>query len=258
MLHHHLVAMRGATAFINDSEELARINTLLAAGLTGQEADEMRKQVVRLEDALARNPVGELIEAGLMPSIVEDVAADDDPYSYKSALVNKVDRLAAKANDKVVAGARVAYMAHDTKLYKGLSRATQLSDFVARYTLYQHLTSKSVGKSKEDAIHEASEAFVNYDIPMHRSLQYMDDMGLMMFTKYFMRIQRVLLKTAREHPARMLGLAALNSLYDLGPIVLDSSAVFRVGNNPFSAGPVTLLQSLDDLATVSASMSLLK
>jgi hypothetical protein len=259
MLHHHLVAMRGATAYINDSEELSRLNILLSAGLSGDEAEAVRKQIIRLEDSLARNPVGELIEAGLMPSIVEDVAADDDPYSYKSALVRKVDGVASKMNDKVVAGARIAYMAHDTKLYKGLSRATQLSDFVARYTLYQHLTSKKNGAlTKADAIHEASEAFVNYDIPMHRALQYMDDMGLMMFTKYFMRIQRVLMKTARENPGRMLSMAVFNSFYDIGPIVLDSSAVFHVGNNPFNAGPLTLMTSLDDLATITAPMSLVK
>jgi hypothetical protein len=259
MLHHHLVAMRGASTYINDTEELDRLQTLLAAGVTGPEAQAMQNQVIRLQDALARNPVGELIEAGLMPSIVEDVAADDDPYSYKSALVRKMDGVSSKLNPNVVAGARVAYMAHDTKLYKGLSRATQLSDFVARYTLYQHLISrKSKPLTREAAIQEASDAFVNYDIPMHRVLQYMDDMGLMMFTKYFMRIQRVLLKTAREHPARIMGLAALNAYYDLGPIVLDSSAVFRVGNNPFNTGPLTFLQSLDDLATVNASMSIVK
>lgn len=259
MLHHHLVAMRGATAYLNDSEELSRLQLLVESGMGGAEEEAMRKQIVRLEDALARNPVGELIEAGLMPSIVEDVAADDDPYSYKSALVRKVDKQAQHLNKHVVAGARVAYMAHDTKLYQGLSRATQLSDFVARYTLYQHLISqKKDALGKEDAVQAASEAFVNYDIPMHRAMQYMDDMGLMMFTKYFLRIQRVIQKMIKEHPARVLGLAAFNGFHDLGPIVLDSSAVFRIGNNPFSTGPLTLLESLDELATVTAPMALIK
>jgi len=42
--------------------------------------------------------------------------------------------------------------------------------------------------SEADAIQQASDDFVNYDIPMHRGMQYLDDMGIFMFSKYYLRI----------------------------------------------------------------------
>ena len=221
--------------------------------------EEMRREIVMLRDAIDRNPVRELIEAGLMPTIVEDVAADNDPYSYKSEFVRRTEGLTDRLNPKIRSAAKMVYMSKDTQLYQFLSNTTRLSDFVARYTLYQHLTNrKSNPLSKEQAIQEASDAFVNYDIPLHRGMQYMDDMGLIMFTKYFLRIQRVLLKLARENPARVLGTLALSNVMDLGPIVLESSLMTRIGNNPFDVGAFNYPGVLDELATVSAAAAVVK
>lgn len=258
-LHHHLVAMKGATAYQRDSTELARLQTLRDTGYPYVDPAEVDRQILRLEDAIARNPVKELIDAGLMPTIVEDIAADDDIYSYKSAFVRRMDRYTSKLNPQVLNVAKTVYMAHDTKMYQGLTRITQLSDFVARYTLYQHLTTRKIDPlSKADAVQEASEAFVNYDIPMHRGLQYTDDMGVTMFTKYFLRIQRVLLKLARDNPARVFLTILLNNYLELGPIVLDSSAVAKIGNNPLHLGALQFPGALDELGTVSAGLALVK
>ena len=54
-----------------------------------------------LEDALAKNPVRELIEAGMMPTIVEDLD-QEDIYSYKSRTQKKVESFTAKINPHVV------------------------------------------------------------------------------------------------------------------------------------------------------------
>lgn len=259
MLHHHLVAMKGATAYQRDSERLVQLQTVLKVGYNANDAQQIQDEIVRLKDSIARNPVRELIEAGLMPTIVEDVAAEEDIYSYKSALARKAERFTNKLNPTIKAVGRVAYMSHDTKMYQSLSRITQLSDFVARYTLYQHLTIRSNNPlSQADAIQEASDAFVNYDIPMHRGIQFTDDMGFTPFTKYFLRIQRVLLKLARENPARVLMAIGLNSYMDLGPIVLESSFTHHIGNNPLRSGAFQFPGALDDLATVNAAMAVLK
>jgi hypothetical protein len=259
IVQHHLVALKGATAYQIDTAELAQLQAQIDTGYTLGNEDEIKRRVVRLKDALARNPVKELIDAGLMPTIVEDIAADEDPFSYKSAFVRKTEGIANKIHPKVLAAGRVVYMAHDTKMYQGLSRITQLSDFVARYTLYQHMVSRKTNPlDKETAIQEASDAFVNYDIPMHRGMQYTDDMGLTMFTKYFMRIQRVLLKVARENPARVMTTLLLGNFMDLGPIVLDGSGLTRIGNNPLEWGAFQLPGTLDELATLNSAMALIK
>jgi hypothetical protein len=259
MMQHHLVAMKGATAYQRDSDRLAELETVLEVGYSANDEKKIRDEIVRLKDSLARNPVRELIEAGLMPTIVEDVAAEEDIYSYKSALARKTERFTQKLNPNILAAGRFVYMSHDTKMYQSLSRITQLSDFVARYTLYQHLTTRSNNPlSQADAIQEASDAFVNYDIPMHRGIQFTDDMGFTPFTKYFLRIQRVLLKLARENPARVLMAIGLNSYMDLGPIVLDSSFTQKIGNDLVKSGAFQFPGALDELATVNAAMALMK
>lgn len=259
-IREHLpVALKSATAYMADMEELRELENQLETGYTlGNEA-EIERKIIRLRDAIARNPARELIEAGLMPSIVEDVGEAEDPFSYKTEFARKTEGVTDKLNPKVKEAAKFVYMTRDGKLYKALHQATQISDFVARYTMYQHLVSREQKPlSKTAAIQEVSEAFVNYDMAMHRNIQFMDDMGFMMFTKYFLRMQKVLLKMGRENPARVLALAAADGYLNLGSIVLDSSALAKIGNNPFGVGAFGFPGALDDLATVKAAMALVK
>lgn len=254
-----LTAFRGATAYQHDNAELQKLRTDLEIGRTlGQDA-QMKRRILVLEDAIARNPVSKLIDAGLMPTIVEDLAAEEDTYSYKSALTRKVDGLTSKMNPTAVRLARNMYMAHDTKMYQGLSHITQLSDFVARYALYQHQTTRKKNPlTEKEAILRASEAFVNYDIPMHRAMQYSDDMGFTMFTKYFLYIQREIWRAGREHPARLYSMMLLNNYMSLGPIVLESSMLSKFGNDPFRSGALGFPGSLDRLMTVKAALAIVK
>jgi hypothetical protein len=259
LVNNHLVALRGATAYRKDSERLAQLKLTRDADYIKGDVKELNDEITRLEDAIARNPVKEMIDAGLMPSIVEDIAASDDIYGYRSKFVRDVDALTARLHPAIKAGAKQVYMAHDTKMYQGLSRITQLSDFVARYTLYQHLTTRKKNPlSKKDAIQQASEAFVNYDIPMHPLLQYLDDMGIIPFMKYFLRIQKVLIRLMKENPARVLGTMLLGNLFNVGETVLDSSALHKVGNNPLTTGAFRFFNTIDELATVSGAMAVFK
>lgn len=258
MAHHHLVALKGATAYMKDSEDLERLRTQLAAGQAKGNEAQVRREILKLEDAIARNPVTELVNAGLMPTIVEDLG-NEDQYSYKSALFKKTAAITDQINPTVLKTVRTAYLAHDTALYQVLSRVTQLSDFVARYTLYQHLIHRAADPlTKEQALLRASDAFVNYDAPMQRTLQYSDDMGFTYFTKYFLRMQRVLLKIEQENPARVLSLIALNQFMNTGPNVLDTSALKHLGNNPFELGAFKMLPAMADLPSVVAPMALLQ
>jgi hypothetical protein len=256
---HQLVAIKGAMAYQEDSRKLMELQTKLELGYTQGKDAQMRDQVVELRDRIDRNPVKKLIDAGLMPTIVEDVAADEDIYSYKTLLQRKTEGITNRVPEGLKTVGRNVFMTRDTKAYQFLSKTTQLSDFVARYALYQHLTTRAENPlTHEDAIQEASDSFVNYDVPMHRTLQYTDDMGFTPFSKYFLRIQRVLVDTLRENPARVLGLAALGQLVDLGPIVLDSSWIHHFGNNPFRSGALQGFGVIDELPAVAASMALIK
>ena len=258
ILYHHLVALRSASAYQRDMDELGQLKLQRNSGYTQGNDKEIASRIARLENSIDRNPIKELVDSGLMPTIVEDVSLEEDLYSYPSQFAQSVSKYTDKLNPKVKSLAKTLYMSKDTKMYQGLSRVTQLSDFVARYTLYQHNTTKRNPMTKEKAIQDASDSFVNYDIPMHKALQYLDDMGILPFTKYFLRIQKVLLTLMREKPGRVLAVLAMEQYIDLGSTVLDGSVWGRLGNNPFGAGAFKYFTVLDDLATVNATMSLIK
>jgi hypothetical protein len=259
MAKHHKTATVAAKDWMRDQAELFKLQADLASGYSTQTPAALKKQIAVVQDNLARNPVKELMEAGLMPTIVEDVTIEDSPYTYKAILARKVDKLAANFNPAVLKAAKQVYIARDTTMYKTMSEIAQLSDFVARYTLYTHLTTRAVDPmSKEDAIQRASDFFINYDIPQHRTVQYLDDTGLTPFMKYFIRIQRVIIALVKENPTRVLALMALDGLLDGPATVMDSSILANVGDNPVRFGALGYVGTLGDLATVNAAASIFR
>jgi hypothetical protein len=251
MARYHRIALKGVSNYRQDSAALIELETQLAAGYIKSSRQEMEREIIRLKDALEHNPVKELIDAGLMPSIVEDVSPDDDMYSYKSRLVHYVDDHSSKLNKHVLSAAKTVYMAKDTQMYKALRHATQLSDFVARYALYAHkMSRKDNPMSKDEALQLASDSFVNYDLPSHRKLQYMNDMGFVMFTKYYLRIQKVIAHLYAENPGRALALLVTDHFFSSAPMLTDSGFTHKLGNNPFSLGALEYPGVLDELATI--------
>ena len=250
--------LRAVMDYQRDRNALEQIKLQLE---TQSAAGNMSKLVAernRLEDAIARNPAKELIDAGLLPTIVDDVSLEDDPYSYRSNLTKWAEEKTSGLNKHVVKAGRFIYMSKDTVLYQFLSKSTQYSDFVARYALYKHETSKKNAVPKEEALYNVSESFVNYDIPMPKTLQYLDDHGMMNFIKYFFSIQRVLVKLVKDKPIGVINMIALNNMLGDFPILTDSSALVRIGNNPFGAGALGYPLALPDLMTVELGTGMFK
>ena len=188
-----------------------------------------------LESELEANIVAPLMDAGQYSTMVEDLEREPDRYGYRTRMENRIDTvLGGKINNPLVKGARTAgsflLMTNDTTLYKLMNKATIMSDFTSRYALYKHEMEKEISpKSKEEAIKYARHAFVNYDVPTHKSLQYLNDMGLLLFTKYYLRIQAVIFQMARENPGRFALLATTGGAFGM-PTILDASML--AGNNP--------------------------
>ena len=259
MARYHRSALKGVSSYRADSAALIELETKLAAGYITTSRGEMAREIARLKDSLAANPVKELIDAGLMPSIVEDVSPDDDMYSYKSRLVHYVEGHTNNLNKHVLGAAKTVYMAKDTKMYKALHHATQLSDFVARYALYAHVTTRKTDPmSKEDAIQLASDSFVNYDLPSHRKLQYMNDMGFVMFTKYYLRIQKVIGHLYAENPGRAMALLATDYFFSSAPILTESGFTHHMGRNPFTLGALNYPGVLDELGTIKLGAAVIR
>lgn len=254
IIKQHRIAYAGALNYKKDSAELFNLKHQLEVGMTKGTVTETERRIKILEDSIARNPVKPLIDAGLMPTIVEDVDADDDIYSYKSRFVRGTEEFTNSLNKEVVNVGKEVLMTEDSTIYKGMSYATQVSDFLARYTLYQHQISKKDPMTHNEAIQQASDAFINYDIPTHRTVQYANDSGFVMFTKYYLRIQKMLQFMYRNHPGRIMAILAAENILGAQPTVLDSSMFVRMGN-PFDIGAFNYPESLSQLTTVKLLMS---
>ena len=254
-----LTALRGAMDYERDRAALAHLKALQQAGYAPTDVALIQAQIVELEDAIARNPVKSLIDAGLMPTIVEDISTEDDPYSYKSHFNKWMDSKIGGLNPAIKNVGKWALMAHDTPIYRVMAKATQYSDFVARYALYKHLTENQAKPlSHDDAVFEASETFVNYDIPLPKHVQYLDDMGLAPFIKYFLSIQRVLARTLKDDPLRVLSTIAMGHFLGGLPMPTDSSFLTRIGHNPFDVGAFGLPKAVSETMAIQAGMALIK
>ena len=254
----HAIGMKGALSYRADNKRLIQLERALQIGYVPEGSQSVLNEIAEVKDRMARNPVKVLIDAGLMPTIVEDVEADDSQYSYASRLTRFADQYTGWIPQLAKDAGKQVFMTHDTSTYKFLSQTTQLSDFVARYTMYDYLTTRNIDPlSSADALKTAEDSFVNYDLPAHRSMQFMNDMGIVWFTKYYMRIQKTIMRLVKERPARVLALAAANHYVAGLQSILDSSWLNHVGGNPFSTGALNFPGSLDELPMVNGLMELL-
>jgi hypothetical protein len=94
--------------------------------------------------------------------------------------------------------------------FQAAIQATQYGDFVARYIKFKHDTEVK-GKPEAEAIHDALAFFIYYDIPQNRYLQFMNDMGPIMFTKFFLRIQSIVARMYTQNPVGAFGVLGLQA-----------------------------------------------
>lgn len=201
-----VVSLRAGMQHRKDNALLIAAQQKLYAGV-GNKA-ELEQEVMRLSQAVASNPLAEFINEGMLPSIVDDVALNaEDDYGFKSAIERKFDKQINKIPKTLRTVGSWLMVSPKTPLYEFLNNTTQLSDFTAKYVMYKYYAQSAptnTRTSHDEAIKLASENFVNYDMPTSKGLQYLNDTGIVMFTKYNLRIQRALFKLLQRKPARAL------------------------------------------------------
>lgn len=195
---------------------------------------QMESLINETQDRLNANPLAKFIQAGMMPTIVEDVQPDADGYTYGSKIRKKFNEVSAHLPASAVTAARWAVIDKGTAPHKFLSDAAQFSDFAAKYALYKHLTEHARDRlSHTEALQRASDAFVNYDIPATATRQYLDDMGITMFTKYRIRIQRAMFYLMDKRPASVMAHMAITGQFTHAPDAMEPLFARNLGN-PFS------------------------
>lgn len=256
---YHKMAFDGARDYQEASEELFTLQTQLDTGYNVKDRRAMEQRVLILKDSIARNPVTVLMDAGLMPTIARDVDLNEELYAYDSGFVKNIKTNVEALNPTVRNIGKQIYMTKDTKHYKVLADLTQLSDFVARYTLYQHLTTKAQDPmTEQQALRAAAEVFVNYDIPLPKSIQYLDDMGILPFNKYFLSMQRVVVNLVREHPVNSIMDLLAGNFLNMSSFLMDTSILARSPHNPFTVGPFRFAQAVEKILPIKYGLSLFR
>jgi hypothetical protein len=126
---------------------------------------------------------------------------------------------------------------------------TAKSDFVARYSQYvfnkdklikkeekrlkRKLSGKEVEKIEQKVLRDVRDTFINYVKPDDPFMQYMNDIGLFLFTKYAIRITRVARNLITKHPIRLsaalLAQETMESTVGYNPSDIIQSSIFTKG-----------------------------
>jgi hypothetical protein len=126
-----------------------------------------------------------------------------------------------------------------SNLFEAAMTATAYSDFTARFVKLQYDTQER-GVDHYGAIQDALDMFIYYDAPDNKYLQYANDHGFAMFTKFYMRIQQIIGRTMARHPLSMAAVFAAQQVLPDG-VMQDNIIEYFVDPekalNRFHPGP---------------------
>lgn len=186
------------------------------------ELERLEAEKKSLEDSSKRLSIHDLVEAGEF-SPISDGLSEFDAAISTGTWAEKIDELANKVPERMGTLARYAVVSQSTALYKGLSRAVNYGDFLARSVLYDHYRGKGV--SKEEALKRVRSEFVAYNILPGSVRSYADSLGMTPFWTYKIRMVSVAMNMLKTDPLRVLMLNAGSGFLPDVPGVNLGSAV---------------------------------
>jgi hypothetical protein len=220
--------------FLSDSRALLKLETKLKAGtITKEESRELKMYRNRVETSTVKDLID---NEGMYTQILEEFDSReelDNGNVVSTYFHNKLKGYPSFIRN----GTSMLFLDNRTGYFKFMNRSTQYSDFIARYAQYN--LSKRKGMGHREAVDLARSAFVNYAAPNSPLIEWANQMGIVMFTKYFTRIQRFIGESVREHPVRVaVGLLTLGAVAPGVPTPWDASVldkdIFSVVQNPIN------------------------
>lgn len=216
-------------------EALIEAQAMLAK--TGDE--KYSREISRIKNDIESMAIYPLVKYGLYTQILEEVERDT---TSNNKIVDFFDRKLERMPEIIQDGVQWAYMTDKTKAFQVIQSVTAKSDFVARYAQYKSvmkrqtkqlerkkgkkLSKEEFSKLEKDVLRDIKDAYINYTRPDHPILQYLNDMGFVLFTKYALRIQRIALNLLSGHPIRAAAALAGQELM-FQSVGVDPSDVFE-------------------------------
>ena len=117
-----------------------------------------------------------------------------------SELTKISDRLSKIRKDEdVVAYAAQFINAPQSEAVRFGANVTDLSDVLAKETYYRHLVEEE-GMASEDAKIKVLDSFPNYTENLPMAVQQASDVGILMFPSFWLRIQKIIYRMAKDKP----------------------------------------------------------
>lgn len=227
ILQDSIFAWRNSNRYTKTQAKVNDLNTRLLGLTNKQEIGLIKRELKTLQRELENNPMHEFMQLGLIGTIVEDLTNQDN--KYKTPIQESTDKYLNKIPKLIRSTFSNLTIDKGTLLHSFLSDATQFSDLSAKYVLTKHNMDK--GMDISNAIYESQINFINYGMPTNQLLDYMNRMGFMMFTKFFLRFQQVMLKLFNKMP--VTSLAQHYAIEQLGGQGIYEPFIFNRFGNPF-------------------------
>jgi hypothetical protein len=190
--------MREVRAF-NELQRQVMALRIQIAGTTDQvEKERLRTLQTGKLNSIKRLSIYPLIEAGELSDLPEGLD-EQISHSYLGDLAGWMDKhLKEKIHPKAPKVLANAIFAKDSTLHDALSKAIQAGDFLARYTIYQHMIEQ--GASVENARDTVRDELVSYQTNPGRLRAGLETYGMIYWSQFTLRAQSVLLNRFRKNP----------------------------------------------------------
>lgn len=169
--------------------------------ITAESRQERQKLENRLENNLQRiktMSIYPMIKAGELSSLA-DVGDEYNDSIFTGKWADKINEEVAKIPEPIVKAGKWLSVSKDTGLYKLMEKATIYGDFIAKSIYFDRLLGDGV--KLENAQRMAMEEFVNYDMMAGRTREYLENMGIIWFYNYKLRISKIAMDIFLHNPA---------------------------------------------------------
>lgn len=136
------------------------------------------------------------------------------------------ERLAKIRTDKDVKAYAAQFInAPQSEAVRFGANITDLSDVLAKETYYRHLV-ENEGMSDSDARVKVLDSFPNYIENMPLAIQQASDVGILMFPSFWMRIQKVIYRMAKDRPVSLATEEAIDTYFNTNvDTIVDANIV---------------------------------
>ncbi len=232
--------IKGIMALTEYQRVSKRLSELVIKGQSGTMTKAEEDESKRLQNELEKNSARPLMIKGLYSHAAEDLS-NDDLYKqdyFDTWTDEQINKLPSVVKNMLEWG----YLMKSNSLFSGLMTFMQASDFGARYSKYYNLIEQGV--DPEVAEKKVLDNQINYSWGNSDIVQFLNDNGFAMFTKFLERIQRVIRQTTFDKPFNVLAAAVMGgAMVDDSPLG-DFMTPDTISNRFFT--PLDLLEVLGE------------